>query len=381
MHEYVRLLAMTGPLLEAGWSAAADLTSDATARIEHRVLQSPGRACYLHASYYPETGELCAVLIGRSDLGPSWRASLGELPAPLIHAAALAARTESRENVPDLLARAGWREALGPGPGGRVRGYTSQDSSRAVTSDQAGGWFITRTDPGLRRAPITCDSQVPARVIAALALTDAGQALEPVAPDFETAAELEHLTTMLTGAGWNLTDTAGLLSEELDEPGASGFHLAILTAPDRAASLIAAWGRAGASTQISDAVEQDTGSWRIEASNLPGHVIAAAALAATAPTPPDRPAPGVPDLLEAAGWHRSAPIETTDFSAATWRDPDFTRVVSQTFLLGPDGERTSCLWVIERRDIPADARPVQANATASAPPAAIAALALTGASR
>lgn len=381
-HDHTRLQAMTGPLLAAGWSKAADLSSDATARIEHAVLQSPGRSCYLHASFYPHTGEIEASLYGRSDRGPAWTARLGELPPALIHAAALAARTPGRENVVDLLERAGWHYELTTGPGAlRTLSYLSPDTSRAATPEENGRWRITRTDPGLRRTHITCERDVPARVITALALTGADERLEPVAPEFATATELEHLTTALTGAGWSRADTDALLPEDMGESQDSEFHLAILTAPARAASLIAAWGQAAASTQISDAVDQDTGSWRIEASNLPGHIIAAAALAAAAPRPPGQPGPSVPELLEAEGWERLAPIETSDFAATTWHDPAFTRIVSETFLLGPDGARTSCLWVIERRDLPSDGRTVQANATASTPTAAIAALALTGANR
>lgn len=376
-HYHKRLQALVIPLLAAGWSAAADLSSDAA--IEHSVLQSPGRACYLHATYYQQTAEVEVSLYGRGERGASWTARLGERPPGLIHAAAMAARTPSRESVQELLERAGWGREAHAGPdGSRLLGYISPDASRTAAQEVGGGWRITRCDARGRRARLACDRDVPARVVAALALTDADDPLEPVTPEFATATELEHLTTALTGAGWSLAETDALVPEDLREAGGSGFHLAILTAPDRAASLIAAWSPAAASTQISDAVEQNSGRWRIEASNLPGHIIAAAALAATTPDQPDR---GVIDLLEGAGWERLAPIETDEFAATTWHDPQFTRIVSETFLLGPDGARTSSLWVIERRDIPSDGRAVQANATSTAPAAAIAALALTGAMR
>ncbi|WP_034261795.1 hypothetical protein [Actinospica robiniae] len=188
------------------------------------------------------------------------------------------------------------------------------------------------------------------------------------------AADLDHLTAHLTARGWEAIE-AGLEGTDFALQ-LTGIAYRMLLSPGRRVLLSANWRAEHACTEIQglDPHNPQIPLWRAQADNLPVHILAAAAEAATEPGE----SPGPLRLLREAGWTRqqSATAAIT-LLPVILSDPSGARTAAATYLPTPAGPDHGP-WLIVRADVTTTARTrAFAHTSPATPGAVIAALATT----
>lgn len=188
------------------------------------------------------------------------------------------------------------------------------------------------------------------------------------------AEELEKLTDLLTGDGWEQIDL-GLSGPEATGT-LEGISFRLISSPGRQILLTANWRGSGASTSFArlDPDDPRTALWHAEAVNMPINILISTARAALA-----RPAgPGPMARLGAAGWIRQPPVRAEHgVRALVFRDPAAERWAAAQYLVY-QGRLERGPWLIARDDLEtARGRRAYAHTDSSAPGTVIAALALT----
>lgn len=188
------------------------------------------------------------------------------------------------------------------------------------------------------------------------------------------AVELEDFTDHLAARGWEAIET--VLDGVDFALQLTGIDYRMLLSPGRRVLLSTNWRAEHACTVIQDHNPHNphTPLWRAQADNLPVHILAAAAEAATEPSESSGPL----KLPREAGWTRQQRTSAAPtLPPVILLGPCGARSAAATYLPGPAGTERGP-WLIVRADVTNTSRTrAFAHASPTAPGRVIAALATT----